>query len=250
MENDDRMVCNRFMEAANNCYYRNVPTSTDFLDIYKQNLFNTVIRELPPVQYRFEGGYELAERKVIMFLPQDSEISDLPFLTLKVTPRNLHFTEKLNHRDYLGSIMGLGIKRDKVGDILLYDNCTYIFCMKSIAEYLTDNLLKIRNTYVTVTEISNEEFIYEPSYEVIKGSVASLRLDAVIALGFNGSRSHITSYIIDGKVSVNGRIITSNAYNLKAGDIISVRGLGKIRYMDTLSETKKGRIMITINKYT
>ena len=238
------------MEAADNCYYRNVPTSTDFLDIYKQNLFNTVIRELPPVQYRFDGGYELAERKVIMFLPQDSEISDLPFLTLKVTPRNLHFTEKLNHRDYLGSIMGLGIKRDKVGDILLYDNCAYIFCMKSIAEYLTDNLLKIRNTYVTVTEISNEEFIYEPSYEVIKGSVASLRLDAVIALGFNGSRSHITSYIIDGKVSVNGRIITSNAYNLKAGDIISVRGLGKIRYMDTLSETKKGRIMITINKYT
>lgn len=73
MENDDRMVCNRFMEAANNCYYRNVPTSTDFLDIYKQNLFNTVIRELPPVQYRFDGGYELAERKVIMFLPQDSE---------------------------------------------------------------------------------------------------------------------------------------------------------------------------------
>ena len=97
--------------------------------------------------------------------------------------------------------------------------------------------------------ISNEEFNYEPAYEVIKGSVASLRLDAVIALGFNGSRSHIASYIIDGKVSVNGRIITSNAYNLKAGDIISVRGLGKIRYIETFSETKKGRIMITINKY-
>lgn len=249
MENDDRLVCNRFKEAADNCYYRSIPTSTDFLDLYKQNLFNTVIKELPPVQYRLEGGYELAERKVVLFLPQDFETSDMPFVTLKVTPRNLHFTEKLSHRDYLGSVMGLGITRDKVGDILLCDNCAYIFCMKGIAEYLTDNLLKIRNTYVAVTEISNEEFNYEPAYEVIKGSVASLRLDAVIALGFNGSRSHITSYIIDGKVSVNGRIITSNAYNLKAGDIISVRGLGKIRYIETLSETKKGRIMITVNKY-
>ena len=74
-------------------------------------------------------------------------------------------------------------------------------------------------------------------------------MDAVIALGFNSSRSHIISYIEEGKVAVNGRIITSNAYSIKENDVISVRGLGKIRYINTISETKKGRIFVLIHKY-
>ena len=97
--------------------------------------------------------------------------------------------------------------------------------------------------------IDAEDFEYVPSYEEIRGTVASVRLDSVIALGFNSSRNHIISYIEEGKVAVNGRIITSNAYSIKDNDIISVRGLGKIRYVNTLSETRKGRILILIHKF-
>ena len=114
---------------------------------------------------------------------------------------------------------------------------------------MIQNISKIRHTYVTVELLDRADFNYTPEYEEIKGTVASLRLDAVIALGFHGSRNQLITYITDGKVAVNGQIITSNAYNLKPDDIISVRGLGKIRFIRSITETKKGRLMVIINKY-
>ena len=79
--------------------------------------------------------------------------------------------------------------------------------------------------------------------------MASLRLDAVISLAFNESRSHSVKYIEEGLVFVNGRLITTNAYNLKEGEIISVRGRGRFKYICTRSETKKGRYMVVLNLY-
>lgn len=249
MNSDDTLTINRFLEAANNCYYRNIPVETDFLDLYRQNLFNTILKELPPVSHKVMGGYDLAERKVVLFLPDDTYESYIPFSIIKIVPVHIKFFEELTHRDYLGSILALGISRDKIGDIIVKKDCAYLFCTNSLAAFLEENITKIRNTFVKAQIITDAEFDYLPDFEVIKGNVASVRLDAVTALAFRISRNHIIDYIEEGKVYVNGRIITSNAYSLKPSDIISVRGLGKIQYAGAGNETRKGRIMITINKY-
>lgn len=254
MKDEERLICNRLLDMANNCYYRNIPVTSDFLDLNSQTLFHGIIGELPDVRWIMTGGYELAERRLIIFLPaymddiSDDDIGDF-FTVIRIVPATKNFSEKLSHRDYLGAILNLGITRAKIGDILINEDCAYFFCTNGIADYIAENLSLIKHTSIRCEITSNRGFNYEPTYEQIQGSIASLRLDSVIALGFNSSRSHLISYIQEGKIAVNGRIITSNAYNIKPGDVISVRGIGKIRFISEITTTKKGRLMVLIHKY-
>ncbi len=251
MKDEERLICNRLLDMANNCYYRNIPVTTDFLDLNSQSLFHGITSGLPDVKWIMNGGYDMAERKVITFLPSYCDTDSAPrgYSIIQIQPVNRKFSEELNHRDYLGAILNLGITRNKIGDILVTEDSAYFFCMEGIQEYVLENLTKVKHTFVQCRIINDMEFDYEPEFREIRGSIASLRLDSVIALGFNSSRSHLITYIEEGKISVNGRIITSNAYNIKPGDIISVRGLGKIKFISELSSTKKGRLMVLIYKY-
>jgi RNA-binding protein YlmH len=251
MKDEERLICNRMLDMANNSYYHNIPVTTDFMDLYSQSLFHNIIKDLPPVKWKLIGGYELAERKIIVFYPEymvDNDFYD-SYATIRIYPADKRFSDDLNHRDFLGSVIGLGITRGQIGDIIIQDNEAILFCTNKIKSYILDNLSKIRHTYVRCEEIFASDIEFTPRYNEITGSVASLRLDAVISLGFGQSRSHLINYIEEGKIYVNGRIITSNAYSIKEGDIISIRGLGKIRFISEISTTKKGRMMIRIHKY-
>lgn len=251
MKDEERLICNRLLDMADNCYYRNIPVTSDFLDLNSQSLFHSITGRLPDIKWIMDGGYDMAERKVIRFLPSYCDENDIPagYAVICIQPVNRKFFEELNHRDYLGAILNLGITRNKIGDILVSRDNTYFFCAESIQKYIVENLTRIKHSFVKCQIVSNMDFHYEPEFQEIRGSIASLRLDSVIALGFNSSRSHLITYIEEGKISVNGRIITSNAYAIKPDDIISVRGLGKIKFICELSSTKKGRLMVLIHKY-
>ncbi len=259
-KSEERIIEGRLLDAANCCYNRGIPVCTDFLDLNKQTIFDSMVSvgthkgasgsKLPPVSFFAAGGYDLAERKVIVFLPyEDFSYDDVPYDIIKISPANPKFAEPLTHRDYLGAVIGLGVSRDKFGDVLVVEEGAYIFSIKSITSYITGNLCQVRHTTVKSEVIDSLDFDYTPRFREIQGTVASLRLDSVIALGFGSSRSHLISYIENGRVAVNGRIITSNAYNLKPEDIISVRGLGKIKFINSVTSTKKGRIVVIIYKY-
>lgn len=241
----------RLIELANIAYNRNIPVYTDFLNLNEQNVYYNISRNLmPPVGVKPIGGYNLAERKIIAFYPPEmEEYLDYPYTVIAIKPLNSRFAEELTHRDFLGAIMNLGIERSKIGDIIVKREVCYVFCMKNISEYIMDNLSRIRNTSIITSYDDIDNIDYEPVFEEIKGTVAALRLDCVLALAYNSSRSKLTGYITEGKVFVNGKLITSNAYNLKDGDIISVRGLGKFKYMEEVTRTKKNKLLITINKY-
>jgi RNA-binding protein YlmH len=172
-----------------------------------------------------------------------------PIVCVRITPRSAKFAEKLSHRDILGALMNLGIERDRTGDIAICDTEAYLFCSRSLSEMICRELTRIRHTSVSCEVCDLEAFSYTPKTERIRGSVASVRLDAVMALAFTGSRSTLVSLIEEGKVFINGKLITTNAYALKDGDLISVRGMGKFRYNEVLGQTKKGRCMIEIEKY-
>ena len=102
---------------------------------------------------------------------------------------------------------------------------------------------------VTVKKLELEELSYKPDLQEMTGTVASVRLDSVLSIGFPLSRSKLTGYIEGGKVYVNGKLITSNGYHLKENDMISVRGMGRIIYSGIISETRKGRYFVRIYKY-
>lgn len=235
---------------AETCFRRDVPTNTDFLNLSEQTIFQNVSGMLPPVRFVLSGGFESSERKVVCFLPSyEEELCDPPFDCVKIEPLNRKFAEELTHRDYLGAIMNLGIERSMLGDIVIKEGTAYVFVLKKMSRYLTENLTAIRHTSIAadVTEDAGEAL--KPEYEEIQGTVSSIRLDSIVALCGRLSRTKAAAYIEGEKVFVNGQVITNVSRVLKDGEIISVRGIGKFKFAEAGGQTKKGRTVVTVLKY-
>ena len=259
MTKDEVLFQRRLIDLANLADRRSMIMFSDFLNLNELNIYHSSKKELAFVTCRLFGGYETAERQMIAFIPDalsyDLENSRLPygweypFSCIQIQPLNEKFADKLTHRDYLGAILNIGIERSKIGDILLTDDGTYVFCHDTITDLLCQELTHIRHTSVHAQVTDSESFSYQPKYEEIHGTVASVRLDSLLSLAFGSSRSSLTSLVENGSVYVNGRVTSSNGYKLKENDIISVRGHGKFQYCKTLSETRKGRLSVLIRRY-
>lgn len=235
---------------AETCFRRDVPTNTDFLNLSEQTIFQSVSGMLPPVRYVLSGGFESSERKLVCFLPSyEEELMNPPFDCMKIAPVNRKFAEELTHRDYLGAIMNLGIERSMLGDIVMKDGNAYVFVLKKMSRYLVENLTTIRHTtiFAEVTEDAGE--VLKPEFEEIVGTVSSIRLDSIVALCGRLSRTKAAAYIEAEKVFINGQVATNVSRNLKDGEIISVRGVGKFKFDSAGGQTKKGRTVVTLLKY-
>lgn len=250
MDKQEELLRNRLIELSRISYERNIITYSDFLNLSELDLLQCISHNDWYSLYEKCGGYEFSERQMIAFTP-DAFYCELnyPIHILQIKPKAIKFSEKLTHRDYLGSILGLGIERCKVGDILPMKDFTVIFVHHCISDYIINNLTKVRNTFVHAEQIDYMPADFKPEYVDIKGTVASIRLDSVLALVMKESRSKLIHLIEGGKVYVNGKIITTNAYKLQENDIISVRGYGKFQYEQLLSKTKKDRMYINIKKF-
>ncbi len=251
MEKEEALFRKRIQELSRICFQRDIPVHTDFLNLYEQTIFFSLLSSLPSVKYELAGGYRMAERKVVCFLPSyEEKLCEYPFTCLIARPVNPRFAENLSHRDYLGALMNLGIERSKIGDILIEDKICHIFCMEDMADYLCRELSFVRHTNMVLERAEIKELSITPKFETVSGSVASLRLDCILALAWQSSRSKMTPYIEGEKVFVNGRMVTSNSFLLKEEDIVSVRGFGRFVYRGVETETKKGRLFITLDRYS
>lgn len=257
MEKEETLLRKRLIELSNNAYQRGIIMYSDFLNLNELNILHTTPKDSFPVPYRTFGGYDPSERQMAAFLPdafymymdEESIRSTYPIRILKISPLQPKFAEELSHSDYLGALLNLGITRAKTGDILIHDKEAYVFVHQELTEFLVKELTRVRHTTVRAVEVENADFKWEPKYEEIKGTVASVRLDSLLSLAFSSSRSKLTALIEAGRVYVNGKLITSNGYHVKDNDIISVRQMGRFQYEGVLSETKKGRYYVTIRKY-
>ena len=250
MQKEELMLQKRLIELSRLSYQRGIVTFSDFLNLNELNILHTIPKAELCTGYVTFGGYEYSERQMVAFLPDALCYNyEYPISILKISPLQKKFSEQLSHRDYLGAILNLGIERCKLGDILVEEDCAILFAHKSLEPFLIDELNRIRHTSVITTCEDIEEFHYMPKLKEIHGTVSSLRLDSLLALAFSSSRSKLVAFIEGGKVFVNGKLITSNGYQIKENDIISVRGLGRFRYRETLSQTKKGRYYVTIELY-
>lgn len=263
---EEQLLFKRFVELSNMAYQRGVCLFSEFLGLAEQTLAWQAVSEqypdlpevsLPVVAY---GGFEEAERKIICFLPEAGFEHPLqqqfPLCCVRIAPVNRRFGEPLSHRDFLGTIMGLGLERDQLGDILVRKEgpdgaeatVGYVFCKANKAELLT-GLTRFRHTTVTATVIEPEQLHWEQKYKEISGSVSSPRLDAVLSVAIRTSRTQGLRLIREGNIYINGKCCTENAKLLQEGDVISVRGHGKYRFRHKGSQSKKGRYHITVQQY-
>lgn len=250
MKKDEDILKKRLIELSRIAYERDIYTFSEFLSLNELDLLNQINNNELYCRYHVFGGYKSAQRQMIKFIPDAVFYEqEYPFSYLKITAKSIKFSEKLTHRDYLGSLMGLGIDRAKLGDIININDYVVFMIHSDLADYAIKNLFKVRNTYVSVDKISEISEDYEPKYELISGSVQSIRLDSVISLVFKTSRSQSVELIEAGKVFINGRLTTSNGARINVGDFISVRGIGKIQLHSIGNVTRKGKINIEVKRY-
>ena len=190
----------------------------------------------------FYGGYEGAERTVMGF-SCDGFAEAVSLIESKGD------FSLLSHRDFLGSLMGLGITRENIGDIVKKDDVCYIYVLSKMADYISENLISVGKVYVDNKILATDEILMEREFEETKKSVASPRADAVVATVFNLSRTDSQEAIKRGLVTLNYRILDSQDKKINEGDVISLKGKGKAEISEFLDLSKKGRQFILIKKY-
>ncbi|MBR5152905.1 MAG: RNA-binding protein [Clostridia bacterium] len=200
------------------------------------------------MQVIFNGGYPDAERTLLVCAPDFLEPLPEEYLSvLECSGRDL---ETLTHRDYLGSLMGLGIVRESIGDILVADGKGFIFVKPSQVPYILQNLTKIGRHGIRIRECNIDEVVIpEPDTKEIQTTVSSLRLDSVLAAATNLARGKAAELIQAGLVTVNWETEEEVSCMLKEGDMLSVRGYGRIRLTSVGGLTRKGRQAIVVSRY-
>ncbi len=242
-------VLDRWEQARN----RNVPSSTDFLSPAQRTAAEDLLRQAGagPGDYAASGGYDGAERQALLFLPDwlspEDAADQFPFRYLRAAFRPEH---RLTHRDLLGSLMGLGIVREKAGDILVTEEAADLIVLDGVADYLLQNWESAGRARLTVTEIGAMALhLPQVRTQTVRATVSSLRLDAVASAGFRLSRGKAAALIEGGRVQVNWRECVKPDKPLSAGDVVAVRGLGKLRLAEVGAPTKKDRLPVVVERY-
>lgn len=253
MEKEELLLKKRFLDLKRTADNRTIPAFSDFLNSNELSLLHGLHSEFPKGTFRTSGGYAYAERQMAMFLPDaffyEEEDFPYPIALLEIKPIAKKFAETLNHRDFLGALMNLGIDRSLLGDISVKGNVAYVFCCERIAPYICENLFRVKHTQMQVVAGNPAEFTFEPEFETLSGSVASLRLDAVLAMVYKKSRSETNAQIAAGFVFVNQQMVLNTSHLLKETDVVSFRGFGKFILNSIGGQSKKGRTYITVQKF-
>ena len=198
------------------------------------------------------GGYEGAERQMLVYLPDYLEEDalydeDSPIVCLRA---EFFQGDSLSHRDFLGALMGAGIGRETVGDICVDSGSCDFFVTGEIAPYILQSFTSAGRTRLRMRQIPlSEAHIPEPEVKEIRDTLASLRLDSVISAGFRIGRSLAAQYVSAGKAAIDGLPCEKPDKAVAEGAKISVRGLGKIKLASIGNRTKKDRISVVIHRY-
>lgn len=256
-EKDLQQLKNRLRELADKSYHQNIYTFSGFLGLSEQDVFWQMERELSFAGYRLCGCVEsfdstdCHDRKVLRFgNPAELGYEEpFPIVCIHMKPLLAKFSDRFSHRDFLGALMNLGIDRSTIGDIKVGEKEGYLFCLESIAEYICENLDKVKHTNIKceIVQDMGEIPVEEPEEMVVLAS--GERADGVISKVYNMSRSDSLSMFREKKVYLNGRLCENNSRLLKSGETVNVRGYGKFIYEGVNYETKKGKLSLKVKVF-
>ena len=244
---EDRVLLAKVMEQLQRGQRRNIPAHSCFLSLREQDLVRRILGEQ---DFFFYGGHEDAERAVCVYLPdyltKESLLEDGPIAGIRAS---FYKGDKPGHRDFLGSLMGCGIKRETLGDLLVGEESCDFFLLREIAPYVIQNLVSAGRAKLHVEEIPLEEV--QPAQEestLIEDTLASLRLDSVVGAGFRLSRTRAAQAISAGGAAIDGLPCEKPDKLIEAGQAVTLRGFGKIRLLEVGGQSRKGRLRVRIER--
>ncbi|NLC03718.1 MAG: RNA-binding protein [Tissierellia bacterium] len=244
VDNDKIILMRQLLDKIENVSLEHSIENTDFLDPYEIYLSKSILNRFH-IGYYEDGGITDAERKIIQIFPDYYESSSIlsPIKALKVRGH----ISGLSHKDFLGALLNVGIKRSKVGDILLYEDYSALIVKSEISDFILLNLEKIGNKNISLQEMDLEN-LTTPNlkYKDMDEFIASTRLDIVISSAYNLSRIESSKLIKSGRVKVNWKEINKPSIELEKGDVISIRGYGRAILYSLEGLSKKGRLKATI----
>ncbi len=245
----DKLLLSKLWDKIQAGIRKNIPISTCFLSPYELEISRFLFGQ-PDGLHAF-GGYSDAERKMLVYLPDYLEEDTLPEEAGLVCLRaSFYENDSPSHRDFLGALMGAGVARETIGDIIVGNDRCDFFVTTEIAPYLLQNFTSAGRTKLHLEEISLSELTtIAPQTKEIRDTLASLRLDSVISSGFRIGRSLAADYVTSGRAAINGLPCEKPDKAVGEGMKISVRGLGKILLRCIGGQTKKGRISVVIDRY-
>lgn len=248
---EERMTLARVLDRMERAQSRSIPCATQFLSPAQRAAVEPLLAACGHPRHLFHGGYQGAERTVCVFLPDwqepdDWDASEELAAIEAVFPPNAELT----HRDLLGGLMGIGLTREKVGDIIVLEGRAQIAALKEAAPIILSQFDQAGRYRLKLREISLADLSPTPvQVKLVKDTVATLRLDAVLSSGFSIARGKAADLIAGGKVSVNHRECLKSDKTVAEGDILTCRGLGKCVLKTVGGQSRKGRIMIEMERY-
>ena len=255
-DGEERLLLARALDKLETARRKNIPAYTGFLSPSERVSVENLIAVNGHPPHLFFGGYEGAERTICVFLPDWQEPEDFYALAssgegpVKAIRCAYNADAGLSHRDFLGAILGQGITRERLGDLLVGQDACDLIVLEELADYLLLNLDSAGRTRLKVRPLPLSE-LTPPEIKVkhIRDTVATPRLDAVVAAAFSTSRSKAADLISAGRVQLNHRECTKADRLVEAGDTLSCRGLGKALVKELGGRSKKGRVMVELERY-
>ena len=253
---EDKLCLSQVLDKIEISSKREKIDYTDFLDMYQVALVENFLRKIQYKNYKLYGGYEDAERKICILYPEkfDDKMLEKNYdKILKVVRIILPEEEKgkYSHRNYLGGIVKLSLKREKVGDILVGEDGADVITLNEFADVLKTqlpSLTRFENAQIMIEEIQNVRKL-ELKIEEISIIVPSLRLDNIVSDLARTSRSKASEIIAQERVFINGQNETKNSKTVKLGDVITIRGKGRFVIKEFTGTTRSGRTVVLIEKY-
>ena len=249
----DELIIARIEDRIGQCRDAYYVTSTGLLDSHEQALAKNACMHAAGVRTLMYGGYDGAERRMLVCVPADIPMSDEEateglLCVLRVSKPAM--SRKLTHRDYLGSVLGLGIERRLTGDILVRDDGADIIIVPEIADFLLREYRQAGRTTVKTELVPvSELMIPEQHCEIIKDTVSSVRLDSIVSSAFRISRSSAAEAVRSGIVSVDHVECLKPDAKVEEGSSIVLKGKGKAILEEIGSESKKSRTWVRLKRF-
>lgn len=258
INDDDRLLVSKLLDKIEFVNKRNSVGHTDFLDMRQRQLLERVMLELKISNYVATGGYKTAERTVLVIYPEKLEeiIKNDQFdynTIFEVVRINLPNELKgmYSHRDYLGAIIKIGMKREKVGDIITSKDGADLIVLKESEKYIISGLKELTRFSKAIFQSWGIEKlnIEEPKTQLIDIIIPSMRIDSIVSEIIRTSRAKAVTIIKEERVFINHELVTKGAKEVKENDMITVRGKGRFKIGKIINNTRKGNLVLEVEKY-
>lgn len=248
---DEKSFVDRAWEWVERAALRHETKRTDFLDPRQAYILHTLANRHPDAGVRLDGGYPEAERKRAIVAPdyKPLEEENIGIAVLRIASDDRKIAA-LDHGDYLGALLGLGIKRDKIGDLHVHEDGCDALITEDIGDFLVSHMRQAHRVDVSVAVRPAEELrVARPELQEMTLSVASMRLDGIAGDVFRLSRAKVLAPIKAGRCRVNWKSEENGAATVRAGDIVSLQGFGRFKVLDVEGVSKSGRIRVKVGKF-